>query len=214
MTFDWENEADPLRSGFGSLRLLNEEFLALGTGFILQTPRDLIVVTYVHEGLIVSNGPIDKPGMVVSKEFRMDVVGAGTKRESFGVSYPEETHFFQSGFNPREGPLKKGEDKKLFTHAERKGVLRLVASPDGRDSSIPIQQDALIYSTCIYNGNHMIHELLQGRKAWLHVVSGEILMNGLQLKTGDGIGLSDEISVSFTAKSPSEILLFDMADPD
>jgi hypothetical protein len=109
------------------------------------------------------------------------------------------------------GVLESGSKKKLFTLAERKGILKLIASRDGKESSLKIQQDVEMYSTLINKGNHMIHELKPGRSAWLHVVKGRIDINELQLQTGDGAGFSGEIAVSFTAQEPTEILLFDLA---
>jgi redox-sensitive bicupin YhaK (pirin superfamily) len=109
------------------------------------------------------------------------------------------------------GLLEQGEGKKLFTLAERKGILKLIASPDGKEASLKIQQDVQMYSTLIHKGNHMIHELKPGRSAWLHVVKGRILMNELYLQAGDGAGFSGERAVSFTAQEPTEILLFDLA---
>jgi redox-sensitive bicupin YhaK (pirin superfamily) len=103
-----------------------------------------------------------------------------------------------------------GGEKKQFTHAERMGVLKLIASPDGKNASLPIQQDVHIFSTCIQKGNHVIHEIQNGRDVWLHVVQGQIQLNDLLLGMGDGVGLSGEVSVSFTAQGPSEILLFDL----
>ncbi|HEY5039215.1 MAG TPA: hypothetical protein VIJ93_09110 [bacterium] len=100
--------------------------------------------------------------------------------------------------------------KKLFTHAERQGILKLIASSDGKDGSLCITQDIQMYSTFIHKGNHMIHELGHGRSAWLHVVNGQILLNNLDLQTGDGAGLTDERAVSFMAERPTEILLYNL----
>jgi redox-sensitive bicupin YhaK (pirin superfamily) len=211
MTFNWDDKTDPLHNGFGSLCLLNEEILPVGTGFILHTHKDMVMVTYVQQGMIVSNGPLEEPSLVVSEEFQVAATGVGTKRNAYGVSNPESAHFFQSGFTPAEDPKLPGRAKRLFTQAERKGVLKLVASPDGAEYSLPIQQDVRIYSTFVNKGNHVVHEIPQGRRTWLHVVSGLIQMDGLHLKTGDGIGVDHERSASFTAESPTEILMFDLA---
>ncbi len=123
------------------------------------------------------------------------------------------THVFQSGFTPGAGVLEPGAKKKLFTLAERKGILKLIASPDGKESSLKLHQDVEMYSTLIHKGNHMIHEMKPGRRAWLHVVKGCIELNDLKLQTGDGAGFSEEIVVSFTAQEPTEILLFDLGEP-
>ncbi len=132
----------------------------------------------------------------------------------FSTVLAGDTHIFQSGLTSDFDPLKPGGRKKLFTHADRHGVLKLIASPDGRDGSLPIQQDVCVYSTFMAPGDHLVHGLDPGRKAWLHVVKGKIRVNGLQLQTGDGLGFSDEDSIMIMAQEPSEILLFDLAKVD
>jgi redox-sensitive bicupin YhaK (pirin superfamily) len=217
MTFDPENKALPLWDGFGVLKTLNEEILSPGGGFTLQTPADMIIVTYIQEGVIVYKGPLEKPDELQRSEFHQVKVVAETKQYGFNVSKSDDAHVFQCVFiidecgpNAQTNHLKLAEAKKLFTLAERKGKLRLIASPDGKEASLKIQQDVQIYSTLIHKGNHIIHELKPDRSAWLHVVKGRILINGIILKTGDGVGCSEERSVSFTAQEPSEILLFDL----
>jgi quercetin 2,3-dioxygenase len=217
MTFDWENKADPLQDGFGVLKILNEEILSPGSGFILYTHEDMVVVTYVHEGLIIYKDPLEEPDFMEAKDFHRAHVTPETKQYAINVSQSEDANIFQCGFTlsncgstPSGGFLKRTGMKKLFTHAERQGTLKLVASSDGRQASLSIQQDVYMYSTLMHKGNHIVHELRPGRNAWLHVVKGHILMGHLDLQTGDGVGLSDEISVSFTAESPTEILLFDL----
>jgi redox-sensitive bicupin YhaK (pirin superfamily) len=212
MTFDWENKADPLQNGFGVLKILNEEILSPGTGFILHTNKDMVIITYLREGMIIFKGPLEDADLLWSKEFHQVNFTPETEKYVFNPSRSEDAHIIQSGFTPSDGFLKPDGVKKLFTHAERQGILKLIASADGRGGSLTIQQDVQMYSAFIHKGNHMIHELEPGRNAWLHVVNGGILMNDLSLQSGDGVGISNEISVSFTAQMPTEILLFDLAE--
>ncbi len=213
MTFDWENEKDPLQKGFGVLKILNEALLSPGTGFVLHTHQDMVVVTYVQEGMIVYKGPLEDSETLHGKEFHTFLSTNAEKQFLINTSPLDESRVFQSGFTPQDGVSPKGPKKKLFTYAERNGVLKMIASPDGRDSSLSLEQDVQIYSSFIQKGNHMIHELFPGRSAWLHVVKGNILINGTFLHSGDGAGLSDEITVSFTAQDAAEILLFDLGQP-
>jgi redox-sensitive bicupin YhaK (pirin superfamily) len=211
MTFDWENKADPLQNGFGVLKILNEEILSPGSGFILHTHKDMVVVTYVPEGMIIYKGPLEEPDVMESKEFHQLNAAPGAKLAAFNPADSENARVFQSAFTSKEGAATRPNGiKKIFSQAERQGILKLVASPDGRESSLPIEQDVQIYSTFINKGNHMIHELWPGRSSWLHVVKGRILLDDLDLRTGDGAGISEEIAVSFTAQMPTEILLFDL----
>ena len=224
ITFDSENNADPLQDGFGVLKILNEEILSPGNGFVLHTTEGMIIITYVREGMIIYKGPLEKPDFLESKEFFQGNAASNTKQYAFNVSQSEDAHVFQCGFSlqgckmvlnesghvSNEVILAKPGVKKLFTHAERQGTLKLIASNDGRDSSLPIEQDVQMYSTYINKGNHIVHPLKEGRFAWLHVIKGEILMHNLHLLIGDGAGLSGERSISFTAKGPAEVLLFDL----
>lgn len=210
MTFDSKNKADPLQNGFGVLKILNEEILSPGSGFILHTHKDMVVVTYVREGIIIYKSPLEKPGLLEIEDFHLINLAADSVQSAVNASTIDEAHVFQSAFTPGTDLLEAGGEKKIFTLTERKGIFKLIASPDGKESSLKIQQDVQIYSTLINKGNHMIHEMTPGRSAWLHVVKGRILMNEKIFQTGDGAGLSDEISVSFTAQEPTEILLFDL----
>ncbi len=210
-TFDWENQADPLRGGFGVLKVFNEEILNPGRAFTLHTQEDRVVVTYINEGVMIFNRPrLGKTGLMETGDLQLSYALSGSKPYSLNHSSLDQARFFQSGFSPLVGPQEPGGDKKHFTLAERKGVLKLIASPDGKEASLKIRQDVEMYSTLIHKGNHMIHELKPGRTAWLHVVKGRIDLGELILLAGDGAGYSEEIGVSFTAQEPSEILLFDL----
>ncbi len=210
-TFDWENQADPLRGGFGVLKVFNEEILNPGRAFTLHTQEDRVVVTYINEGVMIFNRPrLGKTGLMETGDLQLSYALSSSKPYSLNHSSIDQARFFQSGFSPVPGPQEPGGDKKHFTLAERKGVLKLIASPDGKEASLKIRQDVEMYSTLIHKGNHMIHELKPGRTAWLHVVKGRIDLGELILLAGDGAGYSEEIGVSFTAQEPSEILLFDL----
>lgn len=210
MTFDWENKMDPLQKGFGALKIFNEEILSPLRGFVLHTHKDMVVITYVREGMIVFKGMIGNSDLVKTNEFHLINALPGEKLSAFDHSPNEEAHIFQSGFHPEKDPLDPVPQKKFFTLAERKGIFKLIASPNGESSSLRIQQDVQMFSTFIHRGNHMVHELKPGRIAWLHVVKGAISMDELRLVTGDGAGFSGEMAVSFTAEEPTEILLFDL----
>ena len=213
-TFDWENETDPLRNGFGTLKLLNEEILLPGTGFVLHASQDLVVVTYVREGLIIYKGPLEKMDPLVANEIHVSTVIPDATQYAVNLSPTGNAHVFQSGFTAAgEGGSNLDGAKRLFTYAQRNGILKLVASSNGKDASFTLRQDVQIYSTFVHEGNHVIHELSPGRSAWLHVVKGRILLGDFNLTTGDGAGLSREMSVSFTAQEPTEILLFDLGEP-
>lgn len=212
-TFDWENKTDSLQNGFGGLKIFNEEILSPKTGFILHTHENMVIVTYVKEGLIIYDGPLGTSGLLESGGIHQINLKSIIKQYGFDTLRIGDAHVFQSGFIPSLILSKPSNRNKHFTHAERKGVLKLIGSPDGKQDSLKIQKDVHMYSALIHKGNHVIHELKPYRNAWIHVVDGQILVNDLKLQKGDGAGFSGERSVSFRAQMPTEILLFDLAVP-
>jgi redox-sensitive bicupin YhaK (pirin superfamily) len=174
-------------------------------------------VTYVREGVIICKSLKEEPIRFEPKEFGRSYTVEDSTQYAFNLSESEEAHIFQCGFDLNdcagsceEGAPNEQSVKKLFTHAERQGILKMIASSDGRNASLSMQQDIQIFSTFANDGNHIIHQIMTGRSAWLHVVKGRISYNDLSLQTGDGLGLTGERSLSFTAKCPTEILLFDL----
>ena len=129
MTFDWENKADPLQNGFGVLKILNEEVISPGRGFILHTHRDMVIVTYVQEGVVIYNSPLEKAALLESGHFHLIDAAPQSKQFAFDASPLDDAHVFQSGFVPGTGVSNPEGEKKFFTLAERRGILRLIASP-------------------------------------------------------------------------------------
>src|ERR1019366_5582508 len=212
MTFDRENKADLLKNGFGSLQILNEEILSRDKAFLLHPPNHMIIVSYVQQGVVVYHGPFGGSDLLESGDFHQINVTPGDLHYEFDAIISGDTHIFQSGFTPDSGVLETKGRKQLFTHADRHGILRLIASPDGREYSLPIKRDVHMYSSIINQGNHISHPVKYGRSVWLHLVKGNILMNNVEFQTGDGAGFSGERSITFTAQTPSEILLFDVPE--
>jgi len=122
------------------------------------------------------------------------------------------THIFRIRLRSAEVALAPGREQKRFTVGDRKGRLCLIASPDARSGSLRVDQDALIYSSLLEGGQHLVHELLQGRSAWLHVVHGAVSLGDLVLTTGDGAGITAECAVSFTAREDASILLLEVGE--
>jgi len=212
MTFNPENETDPLKNGFGALKKINENILSPDMRLRpFQAKNNMLILTYVRKGSIVFKGPGKKHGLLSQCEFQMMNAGPGMKPDGFNASSTDEAQVFQFRFDLEGSDLEPGEMKRLFSLAERRGCLKLIASSDGNGGSLPVRQDFQMYSGLVLEGTHMIHELGPGRRAWLHVVDGKVLINELELQTGDGIGFTDEKSVSFTAKEPSSMILFDLA---
>jgi hypothetical protein len=210
-TFSFADYADPRQMGFRALRVINEDRVAPGQGFGTHGHRDMEILSYVLEGELehrddMGNGSIIRPGDVQ----RM-TAGTGVMHSERNPSPEKPVHFLQIWLLPERARLTPGYEQKTFAEAERKGKLRLVASHDGRDGSIVVHQDVLLWSGLFDAGGDASFELGAGRHAWVQVARGEIELNGKKLSAGDGAAVSDERKLALHALSPSEVLVFDLA---
>ena len=211
MTFDSGSPTDALGMGFRTLESLNEEGLAPGTSLLLQPRKDIEVLTYVREGTLTQEDPSGRTHVLGVGECGRSGVRSGARHRAGNRSLTQYAHAFQcSVTSDRKDPRSRPEQRR-FPVAERRGILRLMGSPDGKDGSLRMHQDIRVYSSLLDIGHHLIHELAPGRGAWLHVVKGGIQLFDHGLRAGDGASLVDEAAVSWTALEPSEILLFDLA---
>jgi redox-sensitive bicupin YhaK (pirin superfamily) len=137
-------------------------------------------------------------------------VGDGIHYSEGNASPTDWARVFQIWLYPSESALQPGHEQKRFSVAQRRGTLCIVASPDARNGSLLVHQDALLYSSILERGQHLIHPIASGRGVWLHVVYGALTVGGTPLSTGDGVGVSDERAVSLTATAETEILLLDL----
>jgi redox-sensitive bicupin YhaK (pirin superfamily) len=211
LTFDPDNAADPFRHGFRTLEALNEEIPISEMSLHPHTGEDIEIVTYVREGALVHQDGARRLGRLRAGEFQRTSACRTIRHRVINGSLLNPAHVFQSCITPDGNEFEPGTEQKRFPVADRKGVLRLVASPDGRSGSLRIHQDVEMYSSILLVGHHLIHELSPGRAAWLHVVKGRVALQDHFLGTGDAAAVEDETAVSFTAQVPSEILLFNLA---
>jgi len=210
LTFDAKDRTDPLADGFGALQILDEDRLSAGADLSRRPDRDAEIVTYVCGGALAYDDSMGRPGVIQAGEFRRTTAGRGRRQHETNASRNDSAHVFQIWFRPAEGGIDPGHEQKRFSTAERRGGLCLVASPDARRGSLRIHQDALLYSAMLGPGKHVVHELREGRSAWLHLVAGEITLGDLVLSRGDGAGITAERAVSLTAREETEILLVDL----
>lgn len=211
LTFDPENATDPFRHGFRTLEALNEESPSPEMNLHPQSSDDSEIVTYVREGTLINQDWSGGMGRIGPGEFQRTSTTPKYRHRVINGSLLNPAHVFQSCITPDGTEFEPGTEQKRFPVADREGILRIVASPDGRSGSLRIHQDVQMYSSILLVGNHLIHVLAPGRAAWLHIVKGRVSLLDHFLGTGDAMGVENEDSVSFTAQSPSEILLFNLA---
>ncbi len=210
-TFSFASYHDPKQMGFRSLRVMNEDRVAAGRGFGEHAHDNMEIVSYVLDGALehkdsLGNGEVLKPG-----EFQRISAGTGITHSEFNPSESEPTHFYQIWLYPKSQNIEPSYEQKKFADTDLNNVLRAVATPDGRDGSLTIHQDASIYLSKLQNGTSISHNIPLGRYAWLQVLRGSVTLNGEELNTSDGAAISDETELNITANADAEIMLFDLA---
>ena len=211
-TFYPQAPADPGANGFGALEFLNEVCLPPDCSVPRCRTGDAEIITYVCEGALAYEDSTGRSGVIQAGEFQCRTSGRGIRHSEMNASRTDGARVFQVWLHPSEVGLEPAQQQKRFSSAERRDGLCVVASPDGRRGSLHIHQAVLMYSAILEPGQHVAHELSQGRSAWLHLVRGEMALDGVVLTTGDGAGVKSECVVSFTAREESEILLLDFGE--
>jgi quercetin 2,3-dioxygenase len=212
LTFDSRAEADPLAHGFNGLQILNENRLPPGRASLPHPHRDAEIITYVLDGALAYDDSMGRSGVLNAGEFRRMTAGRGVICTETNASRTDWVHVFQLWLRSRDAGLQPGHEQKRFSTAERRGRLCLVASRDARMGSLHLREHAFVYSALLERGHHIIHDLVAGRAAWLHVVAGEVTLGDVALLAGDGAGISGVRPVSFTAREETEILLIDLVE--
>ncbi len=210
-TFSFADYHDPKHMHFRTLRVINEDRVAPGGGFPTHPHQDMEIVTYVLEGGLehrdsMGNGSVIRPGDVQ----RMSA-GTGVTHSEYNPSATEPVHLLQIWMFPERKGIKPSYEQKSFSDTEKRGRLRLVASPDGREGSVTIHQDIELYAAVLGAGGSVRHELKPDRHAYVQVVRGSVKLNGQKLEAGDGAAISEEKTVELIGVKDAEMLVFDLA---
>jgi redox-sensitive bicupin YhaK (pirin superfamily) len=210
-TFSFNEYHDPEHMGFRSLRVINEDFVAPGAGFGRHGHRDMEILSYVLEGGLQHQDSSGGGGVIRPGEIQFMRAGTGVTHSEQNASKSDPVHFLQIWIVPDKRGLAPTYGQKTFDReAARRGFVRL-ASADGGDGSLSIQQDATLLVTILGPGEERTHELGTGRHAWVQVPRGSVTMNGHALEAGDGAALSEEGKVELVGRNEAEVLVFDLA---
>ena len=210
-TFSFGHYDDPQYRGFRSLRVMNEDRVQPGQGFGMHGHRDVEIVTYVLEGALehkdsLGNGSVLRPG-----ELQRMTAGTGIRHSEFNPSQSEPVHLYQIWILPdRAGREPEYEQRPITAPPDDSGV-RLIASPNGRNGSLTIHQDAGLFLANLNEGARLQHPVPPGHHCWLQILSGTAALVEQTLSAGDGAAISEESEVSLAATSETEIMLFDLA---
>jgi len=210
-TFSFGDYYDPAHLGFRSLRVINDDRVAPGTGFGMHGHRDMEIVTYVLDGALEHRDSLGNGSIIKAGELQRMTAGAGVRHSEFNPSDTEWVHLYQIWLLPQRKGLEPSYEQMAVGEEDKRGRFRLVASPDGVDGSLTIHQDARLYLASLSPGDGVAHEIEPGRAAWLQVLRGSMNVLGHDLAAGDGVAVTEESAVSVQAAVPSEVLLFDLA---
>jgi len=210
-TFSFADYYDPRQMGWSVLRVVNEDRVQPGKGFGTHGHRDMEIVSYVLEGALghkdsMGNGSTIRPGDVQRLS-----AGTGMMHSEFNYEKEGVTHFLQIWIEPDTRGIPPAYEQKHFGDAEKRGRLRLVASPDGRDGSVSIHQDALLFAGLFDGDERAEHALLPGRKGYVHVARGQVTVNGHALTAGDALK-ADSGTLVIERGHGAEVLVFDLPD--
>jgi len=209
-SFSFADYHDPRHMGFGPLRVINEDRVQAGAGFGTHGHRDMEIISYVLDGALAHKDSMGNGSTIVPGDVQRMSAGTGVRHSEFNENKSGVTHFLQIWIEPAVAGIPPSYEQKHFDEPDRRGRLRLIASPDGAEGSVTIHQDARMYAGLFDAGESAVHELAPGRRAYVHVIRGDIEANGRKLMAGDALKISNEDSVSLENGRDAEVLLFDL----
>ena len=210
-SFSFADYHDPRHMGFGSLRVINEDRIQPGTGFGTHSHRDMEIVSYVLEGALAHQDSMGNGSTIVPGDVQRMSAGTGVRHSEFNHEKGGVTHFLQIWIEPALRGIEPGYEQKHFDAASKRGRLLLVASPDGRDGSVTLHQDANMYAALLDGDERAVYRLPERRRAYVHVARGRLIANGIELGAGDAFKSSDVAEIVFERGEQAEVLLFDLA---
>ncbi len=209
-TFSFADYFDPQHVEFGPLRVINEDRVQAGAGFPTHSHRDMEIISYVLDGELahsdsMGNGSTIRPGDVQ----RMSA-GSGVRHSEFNPSAASASHFLQIWIQPSERNIEPSYEQKHFTADEKRGLLRLIISPNRADGSLLIHQNAKVYAGLFTGDEHAELEVGTGRRMYLHVARGALAANGAELHAGDALRITKGSTLALAGARDAEVLVFDL----
>lgn len=210
-TFSFAGYHDPAHMGYGSLRVINEDRIQPGTGFGTHGHRDMEIISYVLEGALAHKDNMGNGSAIVPGDVQRMSAGKGVLHSEHNHARDGVTHFLQIWIEPDVTGVQPSYEQKHFDAASKRGRLRLIASGDGRDGSVLIHQDASVYAALLDGAERIAHRLAAGRRAYVHVARGSLVVNGQALQAGDALKASAVAELVFEKGGQAEVILFDLA---
>jgi len=209
-SFSFADYNDPAHMGFGPLRVINEDRVQPGMGFGTHGHRDMEIISYVLDGELAHSDSMGNGSTIVPGDVQRMSAGRGVRHSEFNPSKSEPVHFLQIWIEPARLGIDPGYEQTHVAAEAKQGRLRLIASPDGRDGSVTIHQDATIHASLLDGAETARHELAPGRRVYVHVAKGAVRVNGIPLESGDAAKITGETAVALDRGVKAEVLLFDL----
>jgi redox-sensitive bicupin YhaK (pirin superfamily) len=209
-TFSFDTYFDPQHMNFRHLRVINEDRVAPGQGFPTHPHRDMEIITYVLEGAIEHKDSMGTGSVIRPGEIQHMSAGTGITHSEFNPSKKESLHLLQIWILPEVKGVVPSYDQKATQLDKHPGELCLIASRQGGENAVRINQDTNLYAGILKSGEQIIHSVPENRYAWLQVARGNVRLNGVDMKAGDGAAVSHESHLEVLSTADSEILLFDL----
>ncbi|MFY7906976.1 MAG: pirin family protein [Burkholderiaceae bacterium] len=210
-SFSFAGYHDPAWMGWGNLRVINEDRIAPGTGFGTHGHRDMEIISYVMSGALAHDDSMGNGTAILPGDVQRMSAGKGVRHSEYNHAADATTHFFQIWIEPNVTGVAPGYEQKTFSAADKRGALRLVASPDGADGSVSMHADARLYATLLDGAETASLSISPERKAWVQVLRGSLSVNGQALQAGDAALLAGESRVVLGEANDAEALVFDLA---
>jgi redox-sensitive bicupin YhaK (pirin superfamily) len=209
-SFSFADYYDPRHMGFGPLRVINEDRVQPGTGFGTHGHRDMEIISYVLAGSLGHQDSMGNGSTIVPGDVQRMSAGSGVRHSEYNNEKAGVTHFLQIWIEPSVTGIPPSYEQKHFAAGEKRGRLRLIASPDGAEGSVRIHQDARIYAGLFEGAEHASHVLGPGRLGYVHVARGKVSVNGQTLAAGDALK-TDAGSIDISGGEDAEVLVFDLS---
>ncbi len=210
-SFSFAGYHDPEHMGFGNLRVINEDRIAPGAGFGTHGHRDMEIISYVLEGNLAHQDTLGNVKGIPPGDVQRMSAGTGVQHSEFNHARDQTTHFLQIWIEPDVTGIPASYEQKTFAESDKRGKLRLVAACDGAQDCVTIHADARVYAGLFDGGEKATLPLDPSRKAYVHIVRGELEVNGQQLKAGDALMLQQEPTLSLAHGKAAEVLVFDLS---
>ena len=209
-SFSFADYYDPAHMGFGNLRVINEDYIRQGGGFGMHSHQNMEIVTYVLEGALAHKDSMGNGEQILPGDVQRMSAGRGVSHSEIN-SAAGTTHLLQIWILPNQIGIDPGYEQKHFAPQEKRGRLRLIVSPDGRDGSLRMHADASIYAALINGAERAEMPLDPARRYYIHVALGAVQANGQALSKGDALMLHGQTELQLSAGQNADVLVFELS---